>query len=380
MRFVILNHGYEQFLTWLYDSTPGLAQQPFARQQAAYYSSLFGASDFYAHGLRSLGQEVYEFDCANTFAQSAWRCEHQVPPLTRAGALLQTLLQSAKLKSLPQWANRVMGAGPPPFKLLLDQVRSVRPDVLYNQSVYAFDDGQLQALKSHAGKLVGEHAAMPLPDSIDYRLYDLIVSSVPPTIEWLRRRGGHAELNQLAFDPRVASMVPSTTRDIRVSFVGSFFKIHTSRLELLQRVTKAVPDITIHGDVAIDVPPELNGKIGSALWGRDMYALLRRSMITLNHHGNVLPYANNMRLYEATGMGCLLLTDYKDNLREMFEPEKEVVTYRDAEECVDKIRFYLDDQNRSSREAIMAAGQRRTLREHTYEARMKRLLELIRSA
>jgi spore maturation protein CgeB len=79
-------------------------------------------------------------------------------------------------------------------------------------------------------------------------------------------------------------------------------------------------------------------------------------------------------------MGCLLLTDYKDNLHEMFEPDQEVVTYRDAAECVDKVRFYLDDRNRDARERIAAAGQRRTLREHTYGARMKRLVQLIDAA
>ena len=42
-------------------------------------------------------------------------------------------------------------------------------------------------------------------------------------------------------------------------------------------------------------------------------------------------YANNMRLYEATGVGALLVTDWKENLGEMFEPGKEVVAYRSPE-------------------------------------------------
>ena len=111
-----------------------------------------------------------------------------------------------------------------------------------------------------------------------------------------------------------------------------------------------------------------------------MYALLRRSQITLNHHGDVPAFANNMRLYEATGMGCLLVTDYRDNLHEMFEPDLEVVAYRDAAECVDKVLFYLEERNRAARDRIAAAGQRRTLNEHTYYARMKHLVELIDAA
>jgi spore maturation protein CgeB len=84
-----------------------------------------------------------------------------------------------------------------------------------------------------------------------------------------------------------------------------------------------------------------------------------------------------MRLYEATGMGSLLLTDAKANLWEIFEPEKEVVTYADAEECVDKVRFYLDERNATARQAISMAGHRRTLQDHTYDKRMKNLINLI---
>ena len=42
-----------------------------------------------------------------------------------------------------------------------------------------------------------------------------------------------------------------------------------------------------------------------------------------------------MRLYEATGMGSLLLTDRKDNLRQLFEEDHEIVTYESKEEALD---------------------------------------------
>jgi len=106
-----------------------------------------------------------------------------------------------------------------------------------------------------------------------------------------------------------------------------------------------------------------------------MYHVLNCSRITLNHHGDVLPYANNMRLFEATGVGTLLLTDWKENLGEMFAPGKEVVTYRTPEECAELIRYYLAHD--AERQAIARAGQARTLREHTYEQRTKELIALV---
>jgi spore maturation protein CgeB len=373
MRFVIANHAYDEFLEWLYKGRPQLAGQAFATQLSAYYETMFASSDFYAHALGSLGHEVHEFVVNNLHAQRTWLKEH-------------------KTSSFNRWLDQMRGRngfgvfGPKSnhsssFDMLLEQIRLVRPDVLYNQSVYAFDDDQLCALKAHTGLLVGEHAAMSLPETINYRLYDLIVSSFPPTIDWLQARGVKAELNRLAFDPRVLSLVPEKLRDIQVSFVGSFLPIHSSRLELVEAVVAQVPKTVVNGSVATDISSSspLAGRIGPALWGRDMYALLGRSLVTLNHHGNVPPFANNMRLYEATGMGCLLITDQKDNLHEMFEPEREVVTYRDAAECVDKVRYYLDARNRAACRAIALAGQKRTLRDHTYRARMEHLVDLIRA-
>jgi spore maturation protein CgeB len=370
MRFVIVNHAYEDFLDWLYRSSPGLETRSFRDQLAAYYDTLFASSDFYAHALYSLGHEVNEIVVNNLRAQEAWLDEHRS---SYFGRWLSQMFRPPGAR-----ANKA-GAALPLFETLLDQVQLIRPDVIYNQSVYAFDDDQLRALKKHTRMLVGEHAAMLLPESIDYRLYDLIVSSFPPTLQWLRCRGARAELNRLGFDPRVADMVPDRDRDVRASFVGSFLPVHRSRLELVEAVASRVPDLAVHGGLSIELSKNssLLGKIGAPLWGGDMYALLRRSQITLNHHGDVPAYANNMRLYEATGMGCLLLTDYKDNLHEMFEPEREVVTYRDAAECVDKVLFYLDDRNRAARNRIATAGQTRTLSEHTYHARMMRLVELI---
>jgi len=70
-----------------------------------------------------------------------------------------------------------------------------------------------------------------------------------------------------------------------------------------------------------------------------MYQVLRDSLLTLNHHGDVGPYANNLRLFEATGVGTLLITDWKENLAEMFEPGKEVIVYRTPEECAELIKY-----------------------------------------
>ena len=107
-----------------------------------------------------------------------------------------------------------------------------------------------------------------------------------------------------------------------------------------------------------------------------MYALLRSARIVLNRHiREAGAFANNMRLYEATGVGSLLLTDAKANLPDLFEPGREVVVYETADDLVEQARYFLSHE--SERSAIAGAGQARTLRDHTYAVRMVELVEIL---
>jgi spore maturation protein CgeB len=107
-----------------------------------------------------------------------------------------------------------------------------------------------------------------------------------------------------------------------------------------------------------------------------MFRCLRNTKVALNTHGDVSRHsASNMRLFEATGVGTCLLTDWKPNLHELFEPDVEVATYRCAEECIEKARYLLDHE--SARRDLAAAGQRRTLAEHTFSRRAEQLHAII---
>ena len=107
-----------------------------------------------------------------------------------------------------------------------------------------------------------------------------------------------------------------------------------------------------------------------------MYELLTRSQIVVNTHIEAAEgAANNMRLFEATAMGALVLTEAAANLSELFEPGAEVVTYEGVDDLIEKIRHYLDHED--ERRAIAAAGQRRTLRDHTYGRRIEELNAIV---
>jgi spore maturation protein CgeB len=105
-----------------------------------------------------------------------------------------------------------------------------------------------------------------------------------------------------------------------------------------------------------------------------MFKLMCQSRIILNCHCDFAEnYANNLRLFEATGCGALLITDYKDNLNDLFEVGKEVVAFRSSEDCIDLIHYYM----KHPREARLIAGQRRTLRDHSYVKRMGEISKIL---
>jgi SAM-dependent methyltransferase len=108
-----------------------------------------------------------------------------------------------------------------------------------------------------------------------------------------------------------------------------------------------------------------------------MFNLLASSKISINRHGEVAEnYANNMRLFEVTGCGSLLVTDYKDNLSELFKIGEEIVAFRSPEECVSLVKFYL--ANPKEAETIASAGRRRTLKHHTYQKRMAKTSSVLK--
>jgi hypothetical protein len=231
-------------------------------------------------------------------------------------------------------------------------------------------------MKPNVRLIVGQIAS-PLPPKRFLGGYDLVLTSFPHFVSRLEAAGISSEYFRLGFDPRVASVFEGVSRDIDVSFVGGLARSHKNAIPLLEHLARHTP-IRFFGYGAEGLPARspIMEHYEKEVWGLEMYRVLARSKITVNRHiGVAQNYANNMRLYEATGMGALLLTEEKNNLRELFEPGKEVETYINAEEAVEKINSLLNKPRRLAE--IASAGAARTLREHTYRARMTELLDIL---
>jgi hypothetical protein len=388
MRIFIINTDYPAFLRGLYAEHHGMAKASYAEQMSLRNDSLFGVFDAYSTGFRNAGHEAVEVHANNGVMQTAWMKESGFKPPALAAPARPSLLKrvigrfapAALAKTVIDSSYTLRPATPIEgwtlADMLVEQVKAYRPDVILNQSVSEVGSDLLMRMKPFTGKIIGQIAS-PLPENETYTAYDAMLSSLPNFVSYYQGRGMTAHLNRLGFDPRVLQKIGPLARSVDVSFVGSISPAHAARTRMLEHLARST-DIAIWGGGVDQLDPAspIVARHRGEAWGRQMFSVLGSSKITINNHISIAgDFANNMRLFEATGMGTLLITDRKSNIAEIFVPGEEVVCYDSAEECVELIRYYL--QNEAERERIARAGQHRTLTEHNYDIRTKEIVALI---
>jgi spore maturation protein CgeB len=368
LRIVIVDTCYEAFLASHYRANPGLADADYERQRRALLARSFGTADAYSRNLAELGHQAIELVANCRPMQLKWAEERSIP-LPVAARLRPTRLSWGTLR-----------------RILHAQIEEFDPDVVYVQDVTYVERLRPRALEGRY--LVAQVGSEP--SSLDVlRRYDLVTTLVPPLVERLRALGLDAEYLSVAFDDAVLARLeadgvsarPDAERRHPVSFVGSIHSdsVHRGGVQLLERLATDV-DLELWGPVNARLAGSspIRARHHGQAWGMDMYRVLAQSRIALNRHGDFASgYAANMRMFEATGVAALLMTESATNLPDFFEPGREVVAYDDVEDLVAKIRHFLEHED--ERRRIAAAGQRRTLAEHTYGRRMRQLAGMLES-
>jgi hypothetical protein len=165
---------------------------------------------------------------------------------------------------------------------------------------------------------------------------------------------------QLYWLPLAASpelYTPSLPRIYDVGFVGSMTRAHRNtprahRLNMLQR-RYHTNDFT-HG-----YSPAEMGRIYSQ----------SRTVVNISINGDV-----NMRLFEGSMCGALVLTDAATNgLDDLFHTGQEVLAYADDNDLIAKLDYYLSHEDERAR--IAQAGQQRARSEHTYTQRARMMID-----
>lgn len=367
-KFLIVDTYYQIFLSWLYRKFPELADKDYYSQKEFIMGFCFGTADFYSKNLKKLGCEAEEIIPNNEILQKQWALENGLK--LEKSYLSKIVGKIQKIKYFFPNINLSLA-------ILKEQIKKFKPDILYIQDLSFCPPEFLKSMKKYVKLIVGQ-IACPLPHFNYIKSYDIIITSFPHFVDKLRSMGIKSEYLKIGFEPTVLEKIGKAEKRYNCTFIGGISKAHKKRLMFLEEVAKKLDvDFFGYGTEILDRNSPIITKHHGEVWGLDMYKVLCESKITLNHHIDVAEnYANNMRLYEATGCGALLITDFKKNLPEIFVPGKEVIAYESPQDAIYKIKYYLEHEKEGKE--IANAGQKRTLTEHTYYNRMSELLEIIK--
>ena len=349
-----------------YAERPGLAEKPFSEQMQILLADGFSFGDAWKYYLEASGRyEVMEVVLNAEPAQRQWAREHGVR------------------HSEENWSEAILAA----------QLADSKPDIWFCHSwLSPAQRLRLRRACPSIRYVIGYEGMLNhVPEVLAG--CDAVLSCVSESAPFYTRAGFRGYWMPWCFDPRLlAKLKPSQERH-QVSFCGSIMLAkkleHFGRARLLGRLQRDL-DINLFFCSELDFSmiervflSHLYRRNFDLAWrtlqvypairrlrrincgerfGLAMFQTLADSKVTLNIHGDRVKTAANIRLFEATGVGTCLLTDWKDDLPKVFEPDQEVVTFRSHEECVEKVRYLLDHEE--GRRAIAAAGQKRCLRDH----------------
>jgi len=392
---------YPEFLKNYYRKNSTVIHSSYSEQYDHLMAAKYFWCNYFQTELNALGNEAYEIVSNAKPLQKMWAVENNISPEDNS--------------------------------LLLKQIESIRPDIifLHNSLHYTPEYIDIIREKVPSVKQIIGWCCSPIKPShfVIYKKCDYVITCSQKFMGLFKNEGMDCyELNH-AFDLKILDQIdniPFTDREdlIFSGYLIHGIEFHLNRIKLLEAISRKnynikyyvnPPESSLFYTTALQMSylgakslsklglkkivnsiPKLSKALlsdefprsskpskyffdriaGEPLFGIDMFNMIAAFKIGLNYHGSIAgDYAANMRMFELTGVGTCLLTDYKSNINKFFNPDTEIVTYNNIDECIEKMTWLTD--NPAATKQIAEAGQRRTLKDHNYKIRVEQLNEII---
>jgi spore maturation protein CgeB len=372
VRIAIVDTYYAAFVASFYERRPELRDASYEEQHAALIAESFGTSDAYSHHLNALGHEAIDLIADCEPLQHRWAAEHGTLRAVRRAAPAVPGLAGVRAR------RRVLRS------ITLRQIAEFQPDVVFCHNLAFFTRPELDRLRQR--HLLAGQIASPLPPDRLVSGFHVVFTSFPHFVPRIRAIGPDSEFFRLGVDPRVVDRLRVRGTDPEqldgrphaVVFVGGVNPaVHAQGTRLLEELAARFPvEVWGYGADALPAGSPILERYHGEAWGLDMYAALASARVAVNRHIDAAEgHANNMRLYEASAMGAALVTDEGEGLDAILEPGRETLAYSGTDDLIAKIERLLKDDD--ERRRIAAAGQRRTLDEHSFARRMAELAGML---
>ena len=166
----------------------------------------------------------------------------------------------------------------------------------------------------------------------------------------------------------------SAPRDIDVVFVGAF---HLGKMPFLAKIKKALGRrCVLHGLTSLKRNLYFNCRYGFPGWitplSQAQYlSLYRRAKIGFNVHNRGKYTVGGFRLFELPANGVMQISDGDEYLDRFFKVGDEVIGYAEADELIEKIRYYLRDD--AERTRVAKAGYQRVMADYRFGQSLRRV-------
>ncbi len=400
-RFVKISNYYNDLLRSYYQNNPELINFSYQQQYDHFMKQDFGWSDYFKIHLNNIGVEAYEIIGNGSQMQKAWAKEHGF-----------------------EYNN----------ELIIQQLKIYNPDVLLVHDFNMLTPAYIRRLKNelpNLKQLIGYCCSPFSKDNLEvFRCYNYILTCSPLFAGIFEENNIKCYLFPHGFESSLAEKVSKTdsSKETDFIFIGSFIQssdYHDERIKIIESLIKEKIELQIYSNIkdeknanlilrqvdymiaqilkklklqsigqniqlinkamTLNAMPKksrfsntfLSKVIKQPLYGLQMLNAIAGAKIGFNIHGGIAGnYAANIRMFEVTGAGTLLLTDHKKNIRDFFEPDYEIITYSSFEECIEKVRWLLNNPDKTN--AISKAGQLRCLKDHSIKNRVELLHEIIK--
>ena len=396
-RIVKITSYYKDFISYYYTKYPDIINYGYSKQLHHLMKQRFAWSDAFAVAFRSIGNEAFEIVVNAESLQKKWCTENNI----------KTKLTSKEI--------------------VIKQLKVLKPDVVWFQDSYTFNGSFIERIKKEVPTIkifIGNVCSPISPEYYDaFKSFDFIVVCALFFKHLLESKGlPQSIVVPHAFDSRILNetVIPEQKK-YDFLFTGSIIldqNFHEERIRFIK-------DLLNYTDLDVNLMINLNKRsskwihlrqtafmvskllkktgldiinqtieplnkvsklqyfprqtslskkflksINKPVFGIDMFNEIANSNIVFNIHGDIAKdFTANLRMFEVTGIGSCLLTDWKKDINNYFIDGEEIITYKSFDEAKEKIKWLT--KNPEKMKAIAKKGQKKTLTHHTFLNRAK---------
>ena len=107
----------------------------------------------------------------------------------------------------------------------------------------------------------------------------------------------------------------------------------------------------------------------------EMPKLFKATKVNINLARTFVEAGLPMRIFDVLGSGGFLLTNYKSGLEDCFDIGKDLVVFKDFDEMIELIKYYLN--NPEERKKIAKSGYEKVKKYHNYNNRFDEILKIV---